>query len=84
MKNNTMPRTTTLTRLQLRDLRRELERARARFEVEEQRYHMADEALRRMDAGSYGVCAICDTDIPYARLSVMPETHYCVRCGARA
>ena len=84
MKNNTMPLTATLTRLQLRDLRRELERARARFDVEEQRYHMADEALRRMDAGSYGVCAMCDTDIPYARLSVMPETQYCVGCGARA
>ena len=84
MKNNTMPRAVTLTRSQLIDLRRELEQERARFDVDHQRYHIADEALRRMQAGSYGVCAICGTDIPYARLSVVPETLYCVSCGARA
>ena len=84
MKHNTMPRNTTLSRIELRELTRELERERARFDAENPRYHVLDEALRRIDAGSYGACAICDTDIPFARLSVMPETIYCVTCGARA
>ncbi|HYC50641.1 MAG TPA: TraR/DksA C4-type zinc finger protein [Gemmatimonadaceae bacterium] len=84
MKNNTMPRNVTLSRTELRELRQELERERARFEVEHPRFHVVNEALRRMESGSYGACVLCDVDIPYGRLSVMPETLYCVTCGARA
>lgn len=42
------------------------------------------EALRRMDDGSYGICAECAQPIPYGRLIVMPETKHCLTCGARA
>lgn len=84
MKHNTMPRNTTLSRTELRELTRELERERARFDADSQRYHVLNEALGRMAAGGYGTCAICDAPIPFARLSVMPETIYCVTCGARA
>jgi len=84
MKHNIMPRNVTLSRTELRELRRELERERGRFPSEDPRYHAANEALRRMESGAYGACVVCDADIPFARLSVMPETIYCVTCGARA
>jgi hypothetical protein len=42
------------------------------------------DALRRLDAGTFGVCAGCEAPISYARLSVIPETTVCVDCsGAR-
>ena len=84
MKNNTMPRNTTLSGAELRELTGELERERDRFAVYSQRFHVLNEALRRISDGSYGTCVVCNGNIPFARLSVMPETIYCVTCGARA
>jgi RNA polymerase-binding transcription factor DksA len=46
------------------------------------RHQMLDSALRRLQAGTYGVCVGCHNPIPYGRLLVMPEATYCVRCGA--
>ena len=46
------------------------------------RHEMIDSALRRLEAGMYGVCLSCHNPIPYGRLVVMPEATYCVRCGA--
>jgi RNA polymerase-binding transcription factor DksA len=40
------------------------------------------DALRRLDAGSYGTCHGCRLPISYVRLSVMPETTVCVDCSA--
>ncbi|NOY55044.1 MAG: hypothetical protein GXP34_03565 [Actinobacteria bacterium] len=42
-----------------------------------------DDALRRLDAGSYGICVDCGKDIPAARLSALPYTTLCVECAAR-
>jgi DnaK suppressor protein len=39
-----------------------------------------DEAVSRLDDGSYGVCRVCDTDIPKARLEAVPTTKICVAC----
>lgn len=39
-----------------------------------------DAAMRRMEEGSFGVCAECGEDIPLRRLEVLPWTQYCVRC----
>jgi DnaK suppressor protein len=41
------------------------------------------DALERIDAGSYGVCARCGQPIPYGRLLVFPEARMCAVCGAR-
>jgi RNA polymerase-binding transcription factor DksA len=42
------------------------------------------DALRRFDAGTYGICTGCGIRIPYVRLSAIPETTVCVECsGAR-
>ena len=39
-------------------------------------------ALDRVQAGTYGYCAVCKEPIPYGRLEVVPETTTCVKCGA--
>lgn len=42
-----------------------------------------DDALARMDAGTYGVCADCGTRIPIARLRVRPFAELCVPCAEK-
>lgn len=39
-----------------------------------------DEALKKLDDGTYGVCEGCGEDIDEERLKVMPFSTYCVRC----
>ena len=41
------------------------------------------QALERLDAGGYGVCAECNEAIAPARLRAMPEVTTCVRCQDR-
>jgi RNA polymerase-binding protein DksA len=38
-------------------------------------------ALKRIDEGTYGVCASCGDDIPVARLKAVPTTALCVGCA---
>ena len=44
--------------------------------------HQVDDALTRMDAGTYGICAGCGRPIPEARLEVRPFAEFCVTCAA--
>ncbi len=44
------------------------------------RHEAVVDALRRLAAGTYGVCAGCHEPIPYGRLLVMPEATHCVAC----
>lgn len=37
-----------------------------------------EKALERMDAGTYGTCEVCGTEIGAARLEVMPSTRVCI------
>lgn len=37
-------------------------------------------ALHRMDEGEYGICLMCDEDIPAKRLEFDPATPICVKC----
>lgn len=39
-----------------------------------------DEALARLEAGTYGTCASCGKEIPPARLEFRPASIYCVDC----
>jgi RNA polymerase-binding transcription factor DksA len=41
----------------------------------------AREALRRLDAGTYGICQHCGGKIAKARLDAVPYTRYCVKCA---
>jgi DnaK suppressor protein len=42
-----------------------------------------DDALRRMDAGSYGVCERCGEKIELERLEAIPYTTLCLECKRR-
>jgi DnaK suppressor protein len=42
-----------------------------------------DQALERIDAGTYGRCSICDTTIPGERLEAVPWAALCVPCSAK-
>jgi DnaK suppressor protein len=37
-------------------------------------------AYARMDAGSYGECVDCETEIPFERLNVQPTAERCAPC----
>ena len=39
-----------------------------------------DQALARLDDGSYGICESCDGEIAAERLKAMPFTRLCVQC----
>jgi RNA polymerase-binding transcription factor DksA len=41
-----------------------------------------EEALRRVDAGTYGVCVRCGREIPAARLEARPMATMCVACAS--
>jgi RNA polymerase-binding protein DksA len=40
-------------------------------------------ALARIKAGNYGVCDVCETPIPKARLEALPWARLCVKCAER-
>ena len=39
-----------------------------------------EEALERIEDGSYGICDSCEEEIPVDRLKAMPFTRLCVQC----
>jgi DnaK suppressor protein len=43
-----------------------------------------DAALGRVDAGTYGICEVCQQPIPHARLEAVPEATLCVGCKTGA
>lgn len=54
------------------------------IEFSQQRVHAIDEALRRIEDGSYGTCAVCGDAIPVERLEARPLSVRCVRCADAA
>lgn len=55
----------------------------AHIEQARNRLHQVDEALERMDEGTYGVCVDCGEEIPPARLEARPLSIRCVDCASR-
>jgi DnaK suppressor protein len=41
-----------------------------------------DDALARIDGGTYGVCESCESDIAEGRLEALPFTRLCISCQA--
>ncbi|MBN1898947.1 MAG: TraR/DksA C4-type zinc finger protein [Spirochaetes bacterium] len=39
-----------------------------------------NEALSKIDDGSYGICELCKIKIPLQRLKVKPYAKYCIKC----
>ena len=42
-----------------------------------------EEAIHRIDHGTYGVCMECENDIAPARLEAVPWTRVCIDCKAK-
>jgi DnaK suppressor protein len=52
----------------------------ALLEARTQQRIQLDEALRRLDDGTYGMCEDCETPISPARLRALPFARRCVAC----
>ena len=50
----------------------------SRVAMFEARLKQIEDALRRVENGTYGNCAICDTTIPDERLAAIPDTPFCL------
>ncbi len=48
-------------------------------EGERERLYDLDEAIKKIDQGSYGICETCGVKIRSGRLKVMPHARYCIR-----
>lgn len=46
----------------------------------ENRLKDINNALNRIEKGTYGKCENCKADIPEERLKVFPAARYCIRC----
>lgn len=60
----------------------ELSQASALLEQSRQGLAQIEAALERIDAGTYGVCAMCGEQIGEGRLEARPWTPYCIRHSA--
>ena len=62
------------------------ERSQSTAILEQTRQHFAqiESAMLRLDDGSFGVCATCGKEIPFARLEVRPYSTQCVACASKA
>lgn len=47
------------------------------------RLEQVDAALKRIDAGTFGICENCGTTIPKARLHAIPFASLCVPCAEK-
>ncbi len=48
--------------------------------IHKQNLNKIDEAIRKIDEGTYGICEDCGTEIDEERLKVIPFAIYCVDC----
>jgi DnaK suppressor protein len=49
-------------------------------ENERTKLRLVEEALAKIDEGTYGACERCEEPIPVKRLELLPFTRYCVQC----
>jgi len=42
-----------------------------------------DDALKRIEKGTFGRCENCDEEIPRARLDVVPHARLCIKCSRK-
>ena len=58
--------------------------AAATLERERRTLREIEGALARLKAGEYGLCDLCSTSIPNARLEALPWARLCVHCAERS
>lgn len=46
----------------------------------EEKFSQVEQALERLDSGTYGKCTNCGQDIAPGRLESMPQATLCIRC----
>jgi DnaK suppressor protein len=61
----------------------ESDRAEAILAAAKARRALVLDALRRLDAGSYGLCTECGNPVPEGRLEAKPEAARCMTCQAK-
>jgi RNA polymerase-binding transcription factor len=61
----------------------DMERSASLIERSEDRIHMIDQALARIDGGTYGICEECGDEIPIERLRALPFAALCVDCQSK-
>ncbi len=49
-------------------------------EQDREKLIQVEEALYQIENGGYGICKLCETPIPEARLKLVPFTQHCVSC----
>lgn len=69
-------------RLSRQDAMQQQEMAKAGVRRRLERINALHEALRRMDEGTYAVCAKCKQEIEFSRLELAPELKFCAECSA--
>ena len=47
---------------------------------EKRKLHQIDDAIDRIEEGTYGQCEECGVKVPKARLKVLPFAKFCVEC----
>jgi DnaK suppressor protein len=50
---------------------------------ESYRLREVNEALQRIQQGTYGICEGCEKEIPRKRLEVFPAARHCVECQSK-
>ncbi len=48
--------------------------------TEQKMLYDIDDALKRIEEGSYGICEGCEKAIPVSRLKAMPQASQCIDC----
>ena len=61
----------------------ESERTQAVLHVAKTQHSEVVDALRRIEAGTYGTCVDCAAEVPEGRLEARPEASRCVPCQAK-
>ncbi|HHO48681.1 MAG TPA: TraR/DksA family transcriptional regulator [Desulfobacteraceae bacterium] len=73
-----------LGRLSRMDAMQQQEMARAADRLNDLELQRIETALRRMDAGEYGYCVVCDEEIAEGRLRFDPSVPTCISCARKA
>jgi len=53
------------------------------LDEERLRYRRLSNAILRIDKPSFGICIVCEDDIPIGRMMIRPESVRCVACASR-
>ena len=61
----------------------EVEFSLGRASDEQNTLYTIDEALKRVEDGSYGSCTQCGKQIPKKRLNALPHTELCIACQSK-